>query len=715
MKNPDDDGDRARRLREVLAAHQENILRDWTASIREQRIGQGLSDTAIRDHLPLILSQITRLLDPNFRAEWARMSALGEAHAVDRLALGFNLDEVIVEYSTLRSVIVATWGRVIGNEITLPELSALDEALDESIRQAVVQYANTRERVLRGVNRVSEAAAHSTELAPFLQALLGATLESLPCDIAFILVRDGDLLKVQAVVGLDEEVAARFSLRVGEGFAGRVASLAQPITLHDAANDPLIRSPLIKARGVRVLHGVPLIQRGEVIGVGVIGSTTAADFAEENKLLFGAMASRAASFVAKTAVLEKLRRAERVQTVMSEVGERLIDAFDIETALANAARAVVPALADWCVIDLVDEGGLKRVAIAATNPREEAAARQYSGAYPVDLNGPSAIARAARAARTSLVREVSETDLVRIAGDAAHLQILRELGIRSYLVAPMLSRHRVVGTVTFANTANGRRFSAEDVHIAEEVARRMVMAVDSSRLYHEARAAVATRDQLLAVVSHDLRNHLSVITASTSILDETLSSKEAMAERTIGALKRASSGMTRLVADLLDSAAIRAGQLSLDVAEIDVDRVMRDLLEAHAPAARAAHVHLKADLAADGAKVAGDVHRLDQAIGNLLRNALRYCRAGDGVTLRTRAQASAVTIELADTGPGIPAELLPELFNPYERGVRGPGGTGLGLFIAKGVIERHGGTLEHKATDGGGATFCITLPRKVAG
>ena len=712
MDKPDIDGDRSRRMREVLAAHQENILRDWTARIRQQRIGEGLSDPAIRDHLPMILSQITKLLDPGFRAEWARMSALGEAHAVDRLALGFNLDEVIVEYRTLRLVIMETWSKVVGDEITLPELAALDEALDESIQQAVVRYANTRERILRAVNRVSEAAATSTELAPFLQALLGATLESLPCDTAFILVRDGDFLKVQAVVGLEEKLASRFSLRIGEGFAGRVASLAQPITLHDAANDPLIQSPLIKAKGIRALHGVPLIQRDEVIGVAVIGSTTAADFAEENKLLFGAMASRAASFIAKTAVMEKLRRAERVQSVMSEIGERLIDAFDIETALYSAARAAVPALAGWCVIDLLEDGGLKRVAIAATDPRDEVAAREYSGAYPVDLNGPSAIARAARSGKSTWVREVSEADLARIAGDATHLQMLKELRVRSYLVVPMLSRHRVLGTLTFASTAAGRRFSEEDLHIAEEVARRMVMAIESARLYHEARAAVATRDQLLAVVSHDLRNHLSVITASTSILDEKLLSTEAMAERTIGALKRASSGMTRLVADLLDSAAIRAGQLSLDVAVIDVDSFMRDVLEAHAPAAKAAHVQLKADLAAGGAKVAGDVHRLDQSIGNLLRNALRYCRAGDSVTVRTRMQPSAVTIDIVDTGPGIPPELLPELFNPYERGVLGPGGTGLGLFIAKGIIDRHGGWLEHRPTSGGGATFCITLPRK---
>jgi signal transduction histidine kinase len=293
--------------------------------------------------------------------------------------------------------------------------------------------------------------------------------------------------------------------------------------------------------------------------------------------------------------------------------------------------------------------------------------------------------------------------------------MLRELRVRSYLVAPMLSRHRVLGTLTFANTGPGRRFSAEDVHIAEEVARRMVMAIESSRLYHEARAAVATRDQLLAVVSHDLRNHLSVITASTAILDEKLSSKEPMADRTIGALKRASAGMTRLVADLLDSAAIRAGQLSLDAADVVVDSFVRDVLEAHAPAAKAAHVHLKADLAAGDAEVPGDVHRLDQAIGNVLRNALLYCRAGDSVILRTRAKPSLVTIEIADTGPGIPPELVPELFNPYERGTRSPGGTGLGLFIAKGIIDRHGGTLEHERTDGGGATFCITLPRKAAG
>jgi signal transduction histidine kinase/putative methionine-R-sulfoxide reductase with GAF domain len=706
--------DPAARLRLVLGEHQDRILREWTAEVRRIASPQDLSDAVILDHLPQILAQITRLLEPGQRAQWSSLAQLGEAHALDRLSRGFGLDQVVLEYRVLRRIIASAWSDAVGETIAIPELMVLDEAFDESVSQAVVKYARSRERLLSGLNQVSEAAARSGSLEDFLQALLHATVETLAgVDTAAVMVREGDDLHMRAAIGLEQDLRDQFHLRVGEGFAGRVASLATPLEISDAANDAVVRSPAIRARGVHALYGVPLLQQGQVIGVAHIGSIGAQAFTDENKLLFRTMASRAASYLGKARLQSRLRHAEAAQRTMSEVSRHLAETRDLESALAHVSRIVVPALADWCVIDLLEPQGPRRVSMAHSDPGQEALAQQVDRDYPLDLNGGSAIARALRLGRTDYIPEVTEEAIATAARDARHLSFLKDLGVRSAIVVPVQAHQSTLGAITLAYASSGRRYAVEDIAIAEDLARRLATAIENARLYREASEAVQARDRLLAIVSHDLRNQLGIIgNAMHSLEKSSRGVSSESVERSLALVKRASTNMHRLVGDLVDSAAIHAGRFLVALRPVPIDELIAAAVELQRPTAAEHDIRLSLELAAPGIAVLADPERMHQVLANLLGNAIRYAGRSQQVSVTSSADERYVTVCVVDTGPGIPDGDHRELFKPYRSMPRsGKTGTGLGLYISKGIVERQGGRIEVESRLGEGTTFRFTVPR----
>ncbi len=701
------------RLRDVLSSHRSAILDAWKNDVRNLTHAQGLSDGAVLDHLPSVLQEISKLLESSDRSEYLSLAKLGRAHAVDRLSRGFELDQVILEYRLLRRIIVSTWAQAAGMEISIPELMALDEVLDESIGQAVTQYARSRERLLQGLNQVSEAAAQSHDLSSFLQAMLHATIETLSgIDTAAVFIREGDALCLRAAIGLEEELRDRFSLAIGEGFAGRVASLGEPLALDDAAADPGVKSPALKSKGVRALYGVPLLQQGEVIGVSCIGSRSARELSEESKLLFRTMASRAASFIAKARLQARLREADAVQRMFAEVGRQLGESLDVDAALGDLAHAAVPGIADWCVVYVLTEEGVRRVSMAHVDAEKGRIAEEMNREFPLDLNGASIVARAIRGGKSECVPRISHAMLSATARDAKHLALLEGLDIRSAIAAPLLSQRRTIGAIMLVYSDSGRTYRDEDLVIAEELARRASSAIENARLYREARSAVETRDQLLAIVSHDLRNQLGVMTTSGTLIEELAkAAPDTRIQAPIQALKRASASMQRLLNDLLDTAAIREGRLSLALEECPIDSVLEPEIRVHEAQASAGGITLEQRLDAAGEKVVCDRGRIAQVVANLLGNALRYCARGDRILVWCRREGRFVYVSVSDTGPGIPPEEAAQLFKPYRTMNRaGKSGTGLGLYISKGIVERHGGRIWCRSEVGDGATFTFSLP-----
>jgi PAS domain S-box-containing protein len=231
---------------------------------------------------------------------------------------------------------------------------------------------------------------------------------------------------------------------------------------------------------------------------------------------------------------------------------------------------------------------------------------------------------------------------------------------------------------------------------------------ERKRMEEELRVAVQSRERVLAAVSHDLRNPLNTIQLTSATLLTQLAGDQRW-RRHLEIIHRSCLRMDHLIADLLDMASIGAGRLSIDTKPERADDILREALELHQPLAHEQSIALIFRPLGESALIECDRQRIMQVFANLIGNALKFCRAGDTVTLGRERADGAARFSVEDTGPGIQPELLERLFDPYLSGP-GSSGVGLGLYIARGIVERHGGHIEVQSTVGRGARFSFTVP-----
>jgi PAS domain S-box-containing protein len=177
---------------------------------------------------------------------------------------------------------------------------------------------------------------------------------------------------------------------------------------------------------------------------------------------------------------------EQRQRFLVEAGKVLSSSLDYEVTLASLARLAVPTLADWCAVDVLTEGGeLNRVEVAHTDPAKRKYAFELQRRYPPDSNVSFGVPHVLRTGQPQLIPEISEDLLARAATDEEHLRILRALGLASYVAVPLIARGRTLGVITLVSAQSGRRYAADDLQLAQELAARAAFAVDNARLFAE--------------------------------------------------------------------------------------------------------------------------------------------------------------------------------------------------------------------------------------
>lgn len=254
-----------------------------------------------------------------------------------------------------------------------------------------------------------------------------------------------------------------------------------------------------------------------------------------------------------------------------------------------------------------------------------------------------------------------------------------------------------------------------------ELARDRLLARER-RARTEAERAIRGREEVLAVVAHDLRNPLSTILMTASLVDEMLSSGRDP-DHYLALIRRAATEMDALVRDLLDISRIEGRRFSVSREPLDLADLLRGCVDLVEPQALPRGIALTLHVPAHLPRVSGDPARLRQAVSNLLGNALRFTPDGGRIALHAvRHHDDAVRVSIRDTGPGIDAADLPHVFDRFWRheapsrpgGSTGSGpGAGLGLAIVRGIIRAHGGEIWVRSTPGDGTTFHFTLPRGV--
>jgi len=226
-------------------------------------------------------------------------------------------------------------------------------------------------------------------------------------------------------------------------------------------------------------------------------------------------------------------------------------------------------------------------------------------------------------------------------------------------------------------------------------------------------AAVRAREDVLAIVSHDMRTPLSVVhTTASMLLNPKYTFTPQQTREQHERIKRNVELMNRMIGDLMDMANLRAGKLSIDPRPMVINDVLREAVTAHESPARDKGLALSYDAGTDVMRAEADRARLMQLFQNLIGNAVKFCKAGDSITIASRTRGNSAHIEISDTGPGIAADDLPHIFDPYYSASKKhqKTGTGLGLYIGKGIVDAHGGQIRCNSEPGIGTTFSIALP-----
>lgn len=405
------------------------------------------------------------------------------------------------------------------------------------------------------------------------------------------------------------------------------------------------------------------------------------------------------------------KRIEDEQRFLAEFGAALMTtAPDYEATLAELARLAVRELADWCVVDVVVGGELRRLKVTASDPSGAELAAALERAR-LDRHRRSPVVEALEAGRSLLVPDV-DAELVRaMAQSPEHHELLRALEMRSLLAVPLLARGRLLGAVVLVSAGKGRRYGEHDLRFAEEVARVAALAVDNAHLYQATQRAIAARDEVLGICAHDLRNPLNAIVMQSRLLRQLDAQGGAAYARPIEAIQSSALRMNRLIQDMLDVARLEAGPLAIRSAIVRTPSLLDEALELHAGAAASASLRVRAEVRTPLPDVRADRDRVLQVFDNLIGNAIKFTPEGGEIVVGAAPRGGEVIFWVSDTGPGMSADELGHVFDPFwQADKQDRRGAGLGLPIAKGIVEAHGGRIWAESRPGGGTTFSFTLP-----
>jgi signal transduction histidine kinase len=314
---------------------------------------------------------------------------------------------------------------------------------------------------------------------------------------------------------------------------------------------------------------------------------------------------------------------------------------------------------------------------------------------------------------STLVHEITETSYQATAVDDEHLRLIEQVRAQSLVAVPLRVAERILGVVTFfATDASNRRYGPDDLLLAEELAGRAALAVENARLFNAAEQATRARDEMLGVVAHDLRNPLNTVYMAAGLLGEMIPETQPALRKQADIMRRAAERMNRLIQDLLDVKRIESGRMAMDPRPQSPGTLIADAVEMLRTLAAAGGLEVVGDVSRDVPEVLADPMRIHQVLSNLVGNAIKFTPQGGRVVLAADLLAdSEVRFTVADTGPGILPKELPHVFGQFWQANRADRrGIGLGLTIAKGIVETHGGRIWVESTVGEGSNFYFTLP-----
>ena len=512
----------------------------------------------------------------------------------------------------------------------------------------------------------------------------------------------------------DEQVASLPHLPTGKGLLGLVLEERAPVRVEDISTHPSSVGFPEPHVAMAAFLGVPMMVHGDLVGALYLTKPPGTPpFSDEDEELVTAMASMAAVGIENARLFATERDRAEHSEVLRDVAARVRRSLDVDRVLSTTVEALGRAAkVERCFIRLVSEGGpgpLGPVQYEWNDAGMSSLHDEPVPQYPV--SSMAAITR-------STQRSDDITGDHRLADPSfpGSVEDLRALDTRAVLATPLLWGDELLGVVTF-HSRTPRQWSQADVTLIEGASLEVATALHHARLYDDALSAAERlrqldqmRSEFVSTISHELRSPMTVVAGIADILEKRFDDlPEDVRVELLETLGREARRLTRLVSDVLDLESTDRAVSQLRLEDVDLVELAR---ESVADAGEASRTTIVAE--AGDAIARGDRDRLKQVMLNLLSNAAKFSPENTPITVIVSPQGEQVQIAVQDGGPGIPDdehELLFQRFSRLSSTASQRPGSGIGLYLCKTIVERHGGSIWVENRPGGGANFCFKIPR----
>lgn len=410
-------------------------------------------------------------------------------------------------------------------------------------------------------------------------------------------------------------------------------------------------------------------------------------------------------------ITERLR-VEKAQGILTEVSNTLSEGLILEKTLQKLAKLVVKNLADYCMLEIALENERPQLKIVSKSLEMAEKCAQCDVFSELVKAQPSPFSKMLLKSKEALLIEhIDDDHIVSLTANEQQHKHLQELAITSLISVPLLAHNKFIGTLVMISSNPRQHYDNFDFRLAVELASRAALSIENSYLYEVSQKAISIREEILTVVSHDLKNPLTAIKLVGQTLQLLESPNKVTCDRLASKIENSAKQMHILINDLLDFAKIKSGTFSVSKQTEDLSETIRTTIEALQMQAEQHQQKLVTNFSGHLPKVNIDGARFNQVISNLIGNALKFSPAGGTITLTAQPRSFHMLISVSDNGPGIPAEFKEKIFDRFFQTEEAKHkGSGLGLSIVKGIVVAHGGQIWVDSELGKGSTFYFTVP-----
>ena len=404
------------------------------------------------------------------------------------------------------------------------------------------------------------------------------------------------------------------------------------------------------------------------------------------------------------------KKFESRQEFLASAGERLASSFGSGETLENVVALAVPALADAAILENRTDDGYRAGAVMHSDPEIMQTLELLTHHEIRKPREEHPLTQILHSKSPVVYQDDASAHIARVSNSRVYIEAIEKIGAKAALYLPLVARGQMIGVLSLFR--RNRPFDSDDLVFAEDLGRLAALALDNARLLDAVKSSLSAREEMVGVVSHDLRNPVAAVRMLSKVVLADLKAREPDAAGHVALIVQAADQMDALIRDLLDLTRIDARKLAIAPDAVDPSSLLTDSLQTLLPLIEAKHISLDMQIEAGLSKVLADPERIQQTLSNLVGNAIKFSpERGTIVVAAARDGSDYIRISVSDNGPGIAPDHLPKVFDRYWQSSRTDRqGAGLGLAIARGIVEAHGGRIWLDSQPGRGTTASFSLP-----